>query len=124
MGANAEATNAVREAAFDEVVWYSQEAGTTAVNGVPTSSTDGVSLAGRSAFAFQVVDTNTDADLTITVWGYANSNWGKIPDGEYTVTAGGLLESTPVGGACERVYLEISAYTAGTVSLNVGVPQP
>ena len=124
MGANAEATRAVREGAFDSLEWTSQQAGLAATNAAPTSATDGVALDGRSAFAFQVVDTNSDADCVLEVWGYANGAWCKIPDGQYTIGVGGLLEGTPIGGPCERVYLQISTYTAGTLNLNIGVPKP
>lgn len=124
MGANAEATRAVREAAFDDVVWTTQASGVAATTAAPTLSTDGVSLQGSSAFGIQVVETAADSVMTIQVWGYANSAWGKIPNGEYSVTAGGLLEGTPTGGICERVYIQVTARTSGTVTLNVGVPQP
>lgn len=124
MGANAEATRAVREAAFDEVEWTTQEASAAAVNGVPTSSTDGVSLEGASAFGFQVVKVSGTVALEITVHGYANGAWAAIPDAVYTVTDTGIIEGTNLGGLCERVYVEISAYTTGTVNVAIGVPKP
>ena len=121
MGSYQDAVNAVREAAFRSMSWTDQATGVVAVNGEPTSATDGVSLQGRSAFAVQVEEEVASLVCDVVVWGYADGAWGKIPGGAFSVDPS-LLEATQNAGACERVYIEVSAYTSGTATLKVGVP--
>lgn len=124
MGANLDAIQAVRESAFQDMEWTEQASGVAATNGAPSSSSDGVPMEGSSAFSFQVVKESGTVALDIQVHGYANGAWGAIPDGEFTIDDKGLIDSTNLAGALERVYLEVSAYTSGTVTLNVGVSKP
>ncbi len=124
MGANKEAITAVNESAFNDIEWEDQATGVAAANSAPSAATDGVSLDGRSAVAYQVYKESGTVDLEITLHGYANGNWGKIPDSTFTVDDQGLLDGTTVAGMLERIYIEVSTYTSGTVTLAVGVPKP
>lgn len=123
MGAYQDAVSAVREAAFRSTTWTTQVTGITATTAEPTTAADGVSLQGRSAFAIQVVEEVADLVCSVVVWGYADGKWGKIPGGSFDVDPS-LIEATQNAGICERIYIQVSAYTSGTATLKIGVPLP
>jgi hypothetical protein len=125
MSANTEAINRARDTAWISMQWFTQDAAVVAVTAAPTAANEGVPLGRSSCFSFMVADNNSpyDADLEITIWGYADGAWGRIPGGTYVVD-GPILEGTQNTGGAERVYIQVSAYTDGDVDLKVGVPRP
>ena len=108
--------------------WVVQASAVTAVNNAPTTARDGVPVAGSSGrstvdVALRV-ESADNAGVTIQIWVYddARASWCRANGGAFTlVDAGGWAEIMR-SGPVDRVYIEVTAITSGTLDALVVGP--
>jgi hypothetical protein len=101
--------------------WVEQDTAVTATNGVPTTASDGVptqGASGRTCVESALrVESEDNEGVTIQVWVYDNAraSWCRANGGAFTLTDLGGWSEIMRTGPVDRVYIEVTAITAGTL---------
>jgi len=108
--------------------WVVQASAVTAVNNAPTTASDGVPVegaSGRSTVDVALrIESADNAGVEIQIWTYDNTRatWCRANGGAFTlVDAGGWTEIMR-GGPVDRIYIEVTAITSGTLDAIVVGP--
>lgn len=108
--------------------WVVQASAVTAVNNAPTTASDGVPVegaSGRSTVDVALrIESADNAGVEIQIWTYDNTRatWCRANGGAFTlVDAGGWTEIMR-GGPVDRIYIEVTAITSGTIDAIVVGP--
>ena len=108
--------------------WVVQASAVTAVNNAPTTASDGVPVEGASGHSTVDValriESADNAGVEIQIWTYDNTRatWCRANGGAFTlVDAGGWTEIMR-GGPVDRIYIEVTAITSGTLDAIVVGP--
>lgn len=108
--------------------WVVQASAVTAVNNAPTTASDGVPVegaSGRSTVDVALrIESADNAGVEIQIWTYDNTRatWCRANGGAFTlVDAGGWTEIMR-GGPIDRIYIEVTAITSGTIDAIVVGP--
>ena len=108
--------------------WVVQASAVTAVNNAPTTASDGVPVegaSGRSTVDVALrIESADNAGVEIQIWTYDNARatWCRANGGAFTlVDAGGWMEIMR-SGPVDRIYIEVTAITSGTIDAIVVGP--
>jgi len=108
--------------------WVVQASAVTAVNNAPTTASDGIPVegaSGRSTVDVALrIESADNAGVEIQIWTYDNTRatWCRANGGAFTlVDAGGWTEIMR-GGPVDRIYIEVTAITSGTIDAIVVGP--
>lgn len=107
--------------------WVNQATAVTATNGAPASASDGVPVAGSSgrstvdvALRVESAD-NVGVEIQIWVYDASRTKWCRANGGAFTLVDAGGWSEIMRAGPLDRVYIEVTAITSGTIdALAVG----
>ena len=109
-------------------VWVEQATAVTATNGAPASASAGVAVAGgtgRSTVDVALrVESEDNVGVEIQLWVYdaERATWARVNGGAFVLTDAGGWTEIMRSGPVDRVYIEVTAISSGTIDALVVGP--
>lgn len=106
--------------------FVAQALAVSAVNGAPTLASDGVPVAGASGKScvdtVALVTSNASTGVALRLWAYYATPgvWAPIDNSARALADGEGWTQIVRSGPVDRLYIEVTAITGGTVDLRLG----